>query len=528
MGAELCCTILTVERTRRANPAFSFLFASGMLRATILPFIAMATLGSAIRRVLAVGDTNGTSTSNWGETCQKIATSISAASDVYYFLSEEYQEDISHWALSSTQVAACSFEPGTPEDVGIALKILGQTKTPFAVKGGGHTGNPGFSSTPGVQIAMSRFSDVDYNSEAQTATFGSGLIWDDVYAKLEPYGVNVAGGRISGVGVAGFTLGGGYTWFTNQYGLTIDTVQAFELVMPNGTAINVTDTSSPDLFFALKGGQNNFGIVTRFTLKTFPQSQVWGGVTIFPTTFITQYVLGEITQATANFVANNKDPKAAIITSYNYLLGLPVPTVILFYDAPTPPPGIFDEFLNIFPSLDGIATRNFTAFVKSVPNVVPVRIIPNSISVTNYTHTFLQSVADEASYWATNLVLESDFFINYDAQPFLPTLLTHNTSPSAYPPDRTRGLSPLEISFSWVSPLGDQVVYDAIRTTAQRLQAKAIAEGLSDADTVVYPNFAIYDTPLDKLYGANVPRLQAIKKAVDPNNVMGLAGGFKL
>ena len=78
------------------------------------------------------------------------------------------------------------------------------------------------------------------------------MIWDDVYTALEPYNVNVVGGRVTGVGVAGFTLGGGYSWKTNQYGLTIDTVQAFELVLPNGTVTVVTATSNADLFFGLK------------------------------------------------------------------------------------------------------------------------------------------------------------------------------------------------------------------------------------------------------------------------------------
>ena len=77
------------------------------------------------------------------------------------------------------------------------------------MKGGGHASNPGFSSTTGVHIAMSRFSEVTYDAAAQTATIGAGLVWDDVYAALEPYNVNVVGGRVSGVGVAGFTLGGG-------------------------------------------------------------------------------------------------------------------------------------------------------------------------------------------------------------------------------------------------------------------------------------------------------------------------------
>ena len=77
------------------------------------------------------------------------------------------------------------------------------------VKGGGHATNPGFSSTVGVQIAMSRFSEVVYDSTTQTVMIGAGLTWDEVYAALEPHGVNVVGGRVPGVGVAGFTLGGG-------------------------------------------------------------------------------------------------------------------------------------------------------------------------------------------------------------------------------------------------------------------------------------------------------------------------------
>ena len=77
------------------------------------------------------------------------------------------------------------------------------------VKGGGHASNPGFSSTTGVHISMYRFSEVTYDAASQTAVIGAGLIWDDVYAALEPHGVNVVGGRVTGVGVAGFTLGGG-------------------------------------------------------------------------------------------------------------------------------------------------------------------------------------------------------------------------------------------------------------------------------------------------------------------------------
>jgi FAD/FMN-containing dehydrogenase len=91
------------------------------------------------------------------------------------------------------------------------------------VKGGGHATNPGFSSTSGVQIAMTRFSDIAYDPVSGTVTIGAGLIWDDVYAALEPYGVNVAGGRVLGIGVAGFILGGG------EFGKLLDSMRAQDI-----------------------------------------------------------------------------------------------------------------------------------------------------------------------------------------------------------------------------------------------------------------------------------------------------------
>lgn len=119
---------------------------------------------------------------------------------------------------------------------------------------------------------MSQFSDITYtppsagsgsnltNEEAPhgTVLVGAGAIWDDVYAYLDPLGVGVVGGRVMGIGVAGFSLGGGYGWTTNQHGLAVDNILSYELVKPNGAVVNVTRALDPELFFGLKGGLNNF------------------------------------------------------------------------------------------------------------------------------------------------------------------------------------------------------------------------------------------------------------------------------
>ena len=119
---------------------------------------------------------------------------------------------------------------------------------------------------------MARFRNIVLNEEEGTVEIGAGLNWTDVYSYLVPKGVTVAGGRIDGVGVGGLILGGGrrssslprvttisqryihvagYSWKTNQHGLTIDTVTEYELVLPNGTVKHVTEKDE-DLWFALR------------------------------------------------------------------------------------------------------------------------------------------------------------------------------------------------------------------------------------------------------------------------------------
>ena len=80
---------------------------------------------------------------------------------------------------------------------------------PFAVKGGGHSTNRGFSSTQGVHISMTRFNDIAIRKDSRSVEIGAGLTWTDVYEYLVPKGLNVVGGRMNAVGVAGFALGGG-------------------------------------------------------------------------------------------------------------------------------------------------------------------------------------------------------------------------------------------------------------------------------------------------------------------------------
>ncbi|KAI0266243.1 FAD dependent oxidoreductase [Gloeopeniophorella convolvens] len=450
-------------------------------------------------------------------TCHVISAAISKKSQVFFPPAPQYIADNAHYATSSSDSSACSVEPGTPEDVSVILRILGTTRTPFAVKGGGHSLNPGFSSTKGVQISMTRFNQVTVNSSAGTVDVGSGLIWDQVYEALDGTGINVVGGRVPGIGVAGFTLGGGYSWLSSQFGLTIDNIAAYQLVLPNGIITTVTK-GDEDLWFAIRGGLNNFGIVTRFTLVSHPQGEVWGGFIVYNGTQI-----NAVKAAISAFVKTD-DPKAALIANFGFVAPGPlVSSALVFYDGPTPPPGIFDGFMSI-PSLQSnVTSGTFMEFFGALQGL----ILQLAHGSSHTAQPVIEAFINETTTWSEKLTgLDPGLFLVYNLEPFDKGLFTHG-SPSAYPADRSIFAQPSNVNYGWEDPANDDVMTDALHQTTAALHAAGLAQGEDLADVSVYPNYALADTPLESMFGANVPRLQALRKRYDPADVMGPAGGFR-
>lgn len=112
-------------------------------------------------------------------------------------------------------------------------------------------------------------------------------------------------------------------------------------------------------------------------------------------------------------------------------------------------------------------------------------------------------------------------------EPFASGLFSHG-SDSAYSPDRSRALFPSAVTLAYSNASLEETMAKALRDYSDAVTAAAVADGQNLTHAAVYPNYALFDTPLEDIYGTNLPRLHAIKQAVDPKNVMGLAGGFKL
>lgn len=124
---------------------------------------------------------------------------------------------------------------------------------PIQVKCGGHSTNPKFSSTTGIQICLSRFNQIDIDVPKKLVRVGAGCLFGELYQALEPHELGIVGGSgLSGVGVSGWMLGGGYSVKTSQFGLGVDNLESAKVLLPKGTIAVASEKENRNLFFAIK------------------------------------------------------------------------------------------------------------------------------------------------------------------------------------------------------------------------------------------------------------------------------------
>jgi FAD/FMN-containing dehydrogenase len=153
------------------------------------------------------------------------------------------------------------------EDVVAAVNVARANGLPPSVRCGGHSVSGKALSGGGLTIDLSGMREVTVDAEHQLVHAGGGCLLGDIDQATAPHGLIVPAGIMSETGVGGLALGGGIGWFSRKHGLTCDQLVSLELVLASGEVINVSATEHPELFWALRGGGGNFGVVTRFTFR---------------------------------------------------------------------------------------------------------------------------------------------------------------------------------------------------------------------------------------------------------------------
>ena len=178
----------------------------------------------------------------------------------------------------STGTPALIVKPSHAQDVAVAIKFARDSKLAIAVRSGGHSGQGFGTNNGGIVIDVSAMNTVELiDAEEQVVKIGTGARWIEVAEKLRTHGLALSSGDTKTVGVGGLTLGGGIGWLVRKVGLTIDNLLAAEIVTSNGEILRTSSTENSELFWAIRGGGGNFGIVTSFEFTAYPLTEVYAG-----------------------------------------------------------------------------------------------------------------------------------------------------------------------------------------------------------------------------------------------------------
>ena len=196
-------------------------------------------------------------------------------------------------------VARCS----TPDEVAAALALARDRQLDFTVRSGGHGVSGSAVADGALMIDLSPMKTIDIDVEARTARVGAGVNWGELDAATQEHGLAITGGRVSNTGVAGLTLASGSGWLERAFGLTCDSLTACTMVAADGRVVRASATEEPELFWGLRGGGGNFGIVTEFEFVLHPLGPiVAGGMLVYPFDFAEQ-----VLKAAREFMATAPD-----------------------------------------------------------------------------------------------------------------------------------------------------------------------------------------------------------------------------
>ncbi|KAJ7765655.1 hypothetical protein B0H16DRAFT_1523874 [Mycena metata] len=451
--------------------------------------------------------------------------------------SAEYQtQQDSYYSLRQSDLhPACRVSPTTAMDVASIITLATQHGCLFAVRSGGHMSWKGSSNvdSSGFTIELQKMTEISVVDDGTVVSFGSGCRWREVYATLEPHNLTTAGARIFDVGVSGFLLGGGISALSLAHGFASSSVVNYQVVLADGTIEEVNENHLPDLYWALKYGSTNFGIVTRFDMITYPLSDVWAGTLIFDISNGPALLKFHV-ELTANLAV---DPLGLNFVGFTwdrlqqtYIIWSPN---IYLSPVAFPPPYFDIQTLVADARHNTMRITNFVNVAEEIGNTAP-----NAERVEWCTFTVKP---DAALLWDIHLKGVEIFEPFLDRTGFAYTTISQSLNRGLAAASANNGGHPTGISAedgdhlvvllmaSWSDPADDEMLREKIQEYLRYSEQTARERGL--LHPFIYMNYASgMQDVMGSLSEENRARMQKIKDVYDPENRFGLywKGGFKL
>jgi FAD/FMN-containing dehydrogenase len=434
-----------------------------------------------------------------------------------------YAEAVSIWNGAITRrpsvVVRCSIDA----DVVAALAFAKQENLEVSVRGGGHN-YAGFALTDGgLMVDLTPMKSVQVDGDARRARCGGGTTWGELDAATQEHGLAVTGGFISNTGVAGLTLGGGIGWLVRPFGLSCDSVAGARVVVADGRVLHATTSENPDLFWAIRGGGGNFGVVTEFEFEL--------------------HRVGPLVHL-GLFLFSPEHGRDLFEFAREYVRDLPADYGVFLAGLSAPPAPFVDEQLHFAPvfALLVVGTGDDVAHAEVIAPIKQA-LSPIVELVTPIPYTALQQMFDESAPWGIR-AYEKAVYVRDLTDDIIDVILEHqrrkihplsfvpifvlggayataDRDASAFGGDRDIGYV-INISGTTPEPDGFEAEREWVRNYWSSLVEHAVGVGS-------YVNFmAEYDeNRVRSAYGAKYPRLQQIKATYDPDNLFHLNANIK-
>jgi len=390
-------------------------------------------------------------------------------------------------------------------DVIAAVAFARENDLPVSIRGGGHSAAGSAVHDDALMIDLSLMSGVHVDAKNRTARAQGGAKWGDFDRETQVYGLASTGGVVSTTGVGGLTLGGGIGWLMGKYGLSVDNLISADVVLASGEIVTASSSENTDLYWGLRGGSGNFGVVTSFEFRLHPVGpMVTGGLAAWP---LSQ--ARECLDFYADFTSGASDEMG----SFMGFTGAPDGSgnlITVFIGCHSGTPEVAAEELKPVkefgpPLLDMLGPIPYTALQSMLDNPLRTQVYWKATFLKEFTPEARDVIAQSARNLPTPLSM---------------LLLEHfHGEMSRVAPDAT-AFSDRNAMFN-VAVVGTTL--DSAENEKCRTWARQVIEDLKPHSTGgVYVNYlGVGDdaSRVPEAFGANYERLQQIKQKYDPENI---------